>query len=142
MSNPHPEPHPENIEAHRFKKGDPSTAERARKGAKASQAKQAKNRTMREWAEVLGELPLHKGKIKSPKSADGLRDQEETNLTLDGQVMAAMYAKATKGDVRAAEFIAKMKGQTTEDVMVHIDAMTQMGTDELLALYAKTKAKE
>ena len=50
-----------------------------------------------------------------------------------------MYNKAIKGDVRAAEFLAKLKGQTTEDVTVHIDAMQNMDTSELLALYEKTK---
>ena len=49
------------------------------------------------------------------------------------------YNKAAKGDVRAAEFLAKLKGQSGEDVTVHIDTMEQMDTADLLKLYDKTK---
>ena len=91
---------------------------------------------MREWAEFYAHLPLHPGKQKDPKTAESIRD---SNLTMEGAVLAAMYNKAIKGDVRAAEFLAKLKGQTTEDVTVHIDAMQNMDTSELLALYEKTK---
>lgn len=142
MSNPHPEPHPENLRP--FKKGDKSTQVTQRNGAKASNKKQAEKRSMREWAEFYGNLPLHKGKTKDPKTADDLRDKDHPpNISMDGAVLAAMYAKALKGDVRAAEYIAKLKGQTTEDVTVHIDTMQNMSTEELLALYDKTKgAKE
>ena len=134
MANPHPEPHPENLRP--IPKG---STEIQRKGGKASAEKRARQRTMREWAQFYGSLPLHQGKIKDAKAADGIK---EANPTMDGAVLAAMYAKAAKGDVRAAEFIAKLKGQATEDVTVHIDAMAEMDTDQLLALYAKTRAKE
>ena len=135
MANPHPAPPPENLRPH--KKGDPQTVEKARKGGQAYARKQAQKRTMREWAEFYASLPLRKdGKVKDPKAAEDIRD---TNLTMEGAVLAAMYNKAIKGDVRAAEFLAKLKGQTTEDVTVHIDAMQNMETDELLALYEKTK---
>ena len=93
---------------------------------------------MREWAQMLGELPMHQGKTTDPKAADKVK---ESNLTLDGAVIAAMYAKAAKGDVRAAEYLAKLKGQTSEDVTVHIDTMAQMETDELLRLYEATREK-
>ena len=101
---------------------------------------------MREWAEVLGNLPIQKGQIKDPKIASDLAKDPKTgkphaNLTMDGMVLAAMYNKAAKGDVRAAEFLAKLKGQTSEDVTVHIDTMAQMDTDELLRLYEATKRK-
>ena len=135
MANPHPEPHPENLRPH--KKGDPHAKETGRKGAAASNKKQAQKRSMREWAEFYANLPLRKdGKVKDPKAAEEIRD---TNTTMEGAVLAAMYNKAIKGDVRAAEFLAKLKGQTTEDVTVHIDAMQSMSTDELLTLYNKTK---
>ena len=136
MANPHPEPHPENLRP--IPKG---TTEIQRKGGKASAKAHAKRRSMREWAEFYANLPLRKdGKVKDPKAAEDIRD---TNLTMEGAVLAAMYNKAIKGDVRAAEFLAKLKGQATEDVTVHIDAMQNMETDELLKLYEKTKgAKE
>lgn len=136
MANPHPEPHPENLRPH--KKGDPKTVERGRKGGQAYAKKQAQKRTMREWAVLLGELPIKEGTVKAPKNGSK-EAMEKANLTMDGAVLAAMYTKATKGDVKAAEFLAKLKGQTSDDVVVHIDAMAQMDTSELLAIYEKTK---
>lgn len=137
MANPHPEPHPENLRP--IPKG---STEIQRKGGKASAKKHAERRTMREWAEFYGNLPIQrKGKVKDPKALADLDkgNPDRPNMTLDSAVLAAMYSKALKGDVRAAEYIAKLKGETSEDVTVHIDAMSQMDTDDLLALYEKTK---
>lgn len=138
MANPHPEPHPENLKPHR--KGDPATVEKGRKGGKASQEAQKRKRTMREWAQLYGELPLHEGKVKDPKTADGIRD---ANPTMDGAVMAAMYGKAAKGDVRAASFIAQMKGQLAEEITVHtdpIDTLTEDQIDAILQAIVKKRA--
>lgn len=138
MANPHPEPHPENLKPHR--KGDPATVEKGRKGGKASQEAQKRKRTMREWAQLYGELPLHEGKVRDPKTADGIRD---ANPTMDGAVMAAMYGKAAKGDVRAASFIAQMKGQLAEEITVHtdpIDTLTEDQIDAILQAIIKQRA--
>lgn len=142
MANPHPEPHPENLRP--IPKG--GSKEIQRKGGKASAKKHAERRSMREWAVLLGDLPIQKGKIKDPKVAADLAKDPSTgrpkaNLTMDGAVIAAMYNKAMKGDARAAEYLAKLKGETSEDVTVHIDAMTQMDTEELLKLYEATGRK-
>ena len=142
MANPHPEPHPENLRP--IPKG--GSKEIQRKGGKASAKKHAERRSMREWAVLLGDLPIQKGKIKDPKVAADLAKDPQTgkpkaNLTMDGAVIAAMYNKAMKGDARAAEYLAKLKGETTEDVTVHIDAMTEMDTEELLRLYEATGRK-
>ena len=137
MANPHPEPHPENLRP--IPKG---STEIQRKGGRASAKKHAERRTMREWAEFYGNLPIQrKGKVKDPKALADLDkgNPDRPNMTLDSAVLAAMYSKALKGDVRAAEYIAKLKGEASEDVTVHIDAMSQMDTDDLLALYEKTK---
>ena len=143
MANPHPEPHPENLRP--IPKG--GSKEIQRKGGQASARKNRERRSMREWAVLLGDLPIQKGKVKDPKvAADLVRDPKtgkpKANLTMDGAVIAAMYNKAMKGDARAAEYLAKLKGETSEDVTVHIDAMTQMDTEDLLALYEKTRPKE
>ena len=142
MANPHPEPHPENL--HPIPKG--GSKEIQRKGGKASAKKHAERRSMREWAVLLGDLPIQKGKVKDPKvAADLARDPKtgkpKANLTMDGAVIAAMYNKAMRGDARAAEYLAKLKGETSEDVTVHIDAMTEMDTEELLRLYEATGRK-
>ncbi len=129
MANPHPEPHPENLRP--FKKGDPAAVQTQRKGARKSNEAQKRKRTMREWAQLYGELPLHEGKVKDPKTADGIRD---ANPTMDGAVMAAMYGKAAKGDVRAASFIAQMKGQLAEEITVHTDPIETLTEDQVDAI--------
>ena len=129
MANPHPEPHPENLRP--FKKGDPDAKETQRKGARKSTEAQIRKRTMREWAQMYGELPLHPDKIKDPKSAEGIRD---ANPTMDGAVIGAMYGKAVKGDVRAANFLAQMKGQIGEEITVHADPMTTLTEDQVDAI--------
>lgn len=129
MANPNPEPHPENLRP--IRKGDPTALEKQRKGGKASQEAQARKRTMREWAEMYGELPLHPGRIKDPKNAEGIRD---ANPTMDGAVIGAMYGKAVKGDVRAANFLAQMKGQLTEDITVHTDPITTLTEEQIDAI--------
>lgn len=138
MANPHPEPHPENLRP--FKKGDRAAVQTQRKGAIKSNEAQKRKRTMREWAQLYGELPLHEGKVKDPKTADGIRD---ANPTMDGAVMAAMYGKAAKGDVRAASFIAQMKGQLAEEITVHtdpIDTLTEDQIDAILQAIVKKRA--
>ena len=139
MANPHPEPHPENLRP--IPKG---STEIQSKGGKASAKKHAERRNMREWAEFFGNLPMKKGKVKDGKTAEEYAkgNPNPPNLTMDGAVLIAMYNKAMKDDVRAAEYLAKLKGQTTEDVTVHIDRMAEMDTEELLKLYESTKRKE
>ena len=129
MANPHPEPHPENLK--NFKKGDPTVAEKGRKGGKKSQEVQARKRTMREWAQFYGQLPLHKGKIKDPKTGADIKD---ANPTLDGAILASAYSKAMKGDVRAMQFLATIKGEFEEKVTVHTDPLASLTEEQLDAI--------
>ena len=137
MANPHPEPHPENLKPH--KKGDPRTVELARKGQKASVEAQKQKRTMREWAQLYGSLPMTKGKIKDPKSVTDLTKDPKTgmpktNVTMDGAVLASIYAKALKGDTRAAQFIATIKGEFQQEITVHTDPLANLTEEQLDAI--------
>lgn len=129
MANPHPEPHPENLKP--CKKGDPETKERGRKGGKASAEAAIRKRSMREWAEYYGSLPLHKGSVKEAKNGDQIKD---ANPTFDGAVLATAYGKAMKGDVRAMQFLATLKGQLTEEITVHTDPLATLTEDQLDAI--------
>lgn len=138
MANPHPEPHPENLIP--LKKGDPSAREVQSKGGKAKAEMMARKRTMRQWAELYGQLPLHKGKIKDPKAGDGIKD---ANPTIDGAVIASAYSKAMKGDVRAMQFLATLKGQFAEEITVHTDPLATLTEEQLDAIIdAIGKARE
>ena len=137
MANPHPEPHPENLKPH--KKGDPRTVELARKGQKASVEAQARKRTMREWAQLYGSLPMTKGKIKDPKTAQDLGKDPKTglpksNVTMDGAILASAYAKAMKGDVRAMQFLATIKGEFQQEITVHTDPLANLTEEQLDAI--------
>lgn len=137
MANPHPEPHPENLK--NFKKGDKRTVESARKGQKKSVEVQAQKRSMREWAVIFGQLPLKDGKLSDPKNASEIKD---SNLTMDAAIIANMYAKASKGDVRAAEFLAKLKAQMADQVEIKVDPLSELSADELIKLYESTRPKK
>ena len=137
MANPHPEPHPENLK--NFKKGEARTKELARKGQKKSVEAQAKKRTMRQWAELYGQLPLQKGKLKDPKTALDLGKDPKTglpksNVTMDGAILASAYAKAMKGDVRAMQFLATIKGEFNQEVTVHTDPLASLTEEQLDAI--------
>lgn len=146
MANPHPEPHPENLRPH--KKGDPHAKETGRKGAIKSNEVQAKKRTMRQWAELYGQLPLQKGKLKDPKTALDLGKDPKTglpksNVTMDGAILASAYAKAMKGDVRAMQFLATIKGEFNQEVTVHTDPLAALTEEQLDAIIdAIGKARE
>jgi len=129
MANPHPEPHPENLRPH--KKGDPRTVELARKGQKASVEAQKRKRTMREWAQFYGQLPLHKGKIKDPKTGEEIKDG---NPTMDGAVIASAYGRAMKGDGRAMQFLATIKGEFQQEITVHTDPLANLTEEQLDAI--------
>lgn len=140
MANPHPEPHPENLK--NFKKGDPTVAEKGRKGGKKSQEVQARKRTMREWAQFYGQLPLHDGKIKDPKTGEQIKD---ANPTMDGAVIASAYGRAMKGDGRAMQFLATIKGEFNQEVTVHTDpvaTLTEEQLDAILDAISKTKQSD
>lgn len=137
MANPHPEPHPENLK--NFKKGEARTTELARKGQKKSMEAQARKRTMKEWAQLYGSLPMTKGKVKDPKCATDLTkdpktNMPKTNLTMDGAILASAYAKAMKGDVRAMQFLATIKGEFNQEVTVHTDPVATLTEEQLDAI--------
>lgn len=136
MANPNPKLHPENLKP--CKKGDPANKDKGRIGGKRSQEVQAQKRSMREWAVIFGQLPLKDGKLSDPKNASEIKD---SNLTMDAAIIANMYAKASKGDVRAAEFLAKLKAQMADQVEIKVDPLSELSADELIKLYESTRPK-
>ena len=136
MANPHPEPHPENLRP--LKKNDPKSKEIQRKGGKAAGEAHAQKRTMREWAILIGNLPMKDGKLTDPKTASEVKD---SNLTMDGAIIAAMYSKAAKGDTKAAMFLAKLKEQMADQVELKVDPLSELSSDDLIKLYESTRPK-
>lgn len=84
-----------------------NAAEMGRKGGAASQKVQKKKKKLKQCLAAILELePSDKNKEKLINM--GLEDDELSNQML---LAATMFNKATRGDVRAAEFIRDLTGQ-------------------------------
>lgn len=83
--------------------------ENGRKGGIASGQSRRDRKTMREWAEVFGAVPV---KVKLP-------DGTTTRTTTLGNIVAAQMAKATKGDTKAAKFVAELLGEMVKNVNIN-----------------------
>jgi hypothetical protein len=142
MANPNPKLHPENLRP--CKKGDPATKDKGRLGGKKSQEVQAQKRTMREWAVLIGNLPMRDGKITDPKTASQLdkNSPDKPNLTMDGAIIVAMYNRAAKGDTKAAMFLAKLKEQMADEITVKVDPLSELPAEDLIKLYEATRPKK
>lgn len=71
-------------------------------GGVARGKQRTEQKTMREWAKVFGAVPV------TVKAQDGT-DVDTTTL---GNIVAAQMQKATRGDTKAAKFIADLLGET------------------------------
>lgn len=76
-------------------------------------------------------LPMHDGEITAPSTGDKVKD---ANMTMGGALMAAMMAKALKGDTKAANLIMQVTGQLEERITVRQDPYDGLSTDELRRL--------
>ena len=85
------------------------TLEEQKKGGIASGEARRNKKTMREWAEMFGSVPVD---IKLP-------DGTTTRTTTLGNIVAAQMAKATKGDTKAAKFVAELLGEVVKNVNVN-----------------------
>ena len=84
-----------------------NAAEMGRKGGAASQKVQKKKKKLKQCLAAI--LELEPSKRNKEKLIDmGLEDDELSNQML---LAATMFNKATRGDVRAAEFIRDLTGQ-------------------------------
>lgn len=99
---------------------------RGRKAGLKSAEKRREKKRMREWAEIIGL------KECSIVNADG----SEEVVPYDCAVIASMYQKAIQeNDVRAAEFIAKLKGEMEEKVDITSGGKTFVGFSSVLPHY-------
>ena len=79
--------------------------ELGRKGGIASGESRRRNRTLRELAQIISEK-----KVNMPMP-DGTKEE----MTYDAALVQSMYQKAvTRGDTKAAKFIATLLGEYTE----------------------------
>lgn len=95
----------------------PLTTEKAReigkKGGIASGIAKRQRKTLREIGDMLGGLD-----IKSEKNKQILREAgvDDDDMIEDVVMMFQLKTKASKGDVKAIELLAKLRGQLKEQV--------------------------
>ena len=104
--------------------------ERGRKGGKASGRARSVKRSMRQWAELMRDMP-------APENA---RAEFGADLTQAGAAVAAMYRASVAGDVRAFRALAELLGELDADAQRTADAaargamLAQLTEAQLLAI--------
>ena len=93
--------------------------ENARKAGKASGEARRKRKTLKEIAEAFGSAQAP-DEIKAKLYEAGLVSKKK--ITNDEAMLLAQIAKANKGDVKSATFIAEIRGEKIQRVeQVNID---------------------
>ncbi len=140
MSNPHPEPHPENLKRHTSE----SARIAGRKGAEVANAKKAKKKTFKEILEVYLDLPV----VADEEMLDGIdpetkRKMREVGMTYADLINLSVIREAKKGNMRAYEAVRDQLGQKPiEKTEVKIEGdidLQQADIDDLLKSVKKLK---
>ncbi len=97
-------PKPENLRPIRDSK---RASELGKKGIQASIQAKAKKKKLKEAMKILIDLPVTE-RNKQTLAQLGIEDEDMNNQML---IAVAMFQKAIKGDVRAAEYIRDITGQ-------------------------------
>ena len=96
----------------------------ARQGGLASGEARRRRKSMKEWAEIFGAMPV---KVKGP-------DGSVTDSDTLGGIIAAQMAKASKGDTKAAKFVAELLGEMEKTINVKTPAPLVISDAEAKAL--------
>lgn len=91
--------------------------ELAAKAGRASGASRRRKKSMKEWAKILGALPI---KVTLP-------DATNLDSDLNGATIMAMYKSAMKGNVKSAQFLAKLRGELNEKVDLEVSGSKKKG---------------
>lgn len=89
----------------------------ARQGGIASGKARRQRKTLREIGDMIGGLD-----VKSEKAKKIMRDAgiENEDMIQDVAMMFRLNLKAQSGDIRAAELVAKLRGQLKEQVQAEV----------------------
>lgn len=102
-----------NIAEHNFKN---LTAEEQRKiasqGGKASVEARRQKKTLRQLGEMIGGLQVNSEKNRAIMREAGIADED---MVRDTEALFRISLKAQQGDVKAAEFLAKLRGELGYD---------------------------
>ena len=96
--------------------------ELAAKAGRASGASRRRKKSMKEWAKVIGALPIQ---VTLP-------DASNFDSDLNGASIMAVYKSAMKGNVKAAQFLAKLRGELDEEVNVTVSGGKKKGNQPVV----------
>lgn len=86
-----------------------------RKGGLASAAKRQKQKTLRELADMIAQMPVKNPKTRAIMEAAGFTDEQMTN---DAAMLLGLQLKAQNGDPSAAKLLSELRGQYSTRVEV------------------------
>lgn len=95
------------------KRTETEQKEIARQGGIASGKARRQKKTLREIGDMIGSLDIQTLKNREVMLKAGLKDED---LIRDVEMMFRLSLKASQGDVRAIELLAKLRGQLKEQV--------------------------
>lgn len=95
------------------KRTETEQKEIARQGGIASGKARRQKKTLREIGDMIGSLDIQTPKNREVMLKAGLKDED---LIRDVEIMFRLSLKASQGDVRAIELLAKLRGQLKEQV--------------------------
>lgn len=102
-----------NIVEHNFKN---LTAEEQRRiasqGGKASVEARRQKKTLRQLGDMIGSLQVNSEKNRAIMREAGIADED---MIRDTEALFRISLKAQQGDVKAAEFLAKLRGELGSD---------------------------
>lgn len=90
-------------------------AKNGRKGGLASGKARAQKKTLRELAEMIGNMEVKNQKTRAIMEAAGFDADQMTN---DAAMLMGLQLKAQSGDASAAKLLAEMRGQYSTRVEV------------------------
>lgn len=96
--------------------------ELAAKAGRASGASRRRKKSMKEWAKLIGAQPIQ---VTLP-------DASNLDSDLNGASIMAMYKSAMKGNVKAAQFLAKLRGELDEEVNVTVSGGKKKGNQPMV----------
>ena len=99
-------------------KRSPSEArENGKKGGIASGKARRQRKTLREIGDMIGGLDVKSDRAKKIMRDAGIEDED---MIQDVAMMFRLNLKAQSGDIRAAELVAKLRGQLKEQVQAEV----------------------
>lgn len=93
------------------------TREEQKRGGIASGKARRQRKTLRQIGDMIGELQIKSEKVRKIMHDAGIEDED---MIQDVGLMFRLNLKAQSGDTRAAELLAKLRGQLKEQTQVEV----------------------